>query len=241
MEQKLVIGQAMSTINPQITFSIIIPTLNEEKVLARQEAGLKSFGGETEIIVSDGGSRDGTLEIARRLGWSVVEGARGRGSQMNAGASIARGEVLIFLHADTILPEAAPELISEALIDSKVVGGNFRLKFSGNSRESGWLTRIYPLLRLGGMCYGDSGFFIRHNIFESVGGFRDYPIFEDCDLYRRLNKVGRFKMVDGAAETSSRRFEGRFMRTFLLWIVLQVLYWCGISPHRLAAYYRAVR
>ena len=222
-------------------FSIIIPTLNEEKILVRQWESLKEFGVDAEIIVADGGSSDGTLAIARRMGWEVVEAAKGRGQQMNAGAAIASAPVLIFLHADTILPVEASELISQALNDSEVVGGNFRLKFDGNRWESRWLTRIYPLLRLGGMCYGDSGFFLRREIFERVGGFRDYPIFEDSDLYRRIGRLGRFRMVDGVAKTSSRRFEGRFWRTLLLWVVLQILYWSGVPPRRLAEFYRVVR
>ena len=91
------------------------------------------------------------------------------------------------------------------------------------------------------MCYGDSGFFIRREVFEAVGGFRDYPIFEDCDLYRRMRSHGRFVRLEESATTSSRRFEGRFFRTLALWIFLQVLYWLGVSPRRLGDLYRAHR
>lgn len=221
--------------------SLVIPTLNEEKILPNQAVWLSDIGGEVEIIVADGGSSDRTPELARQYGWQIVTADRGRGRQMNAGAAVATGEVLVFLHADTMLPTGASELIRTALRDSRVVGGNFRLKFSGNGWESRWLTRLYPVLRLGGMCYGDSGFFMRRAIFERVGGYLQYPLFEDCDMYRRVSRLGRFVRVDGVALTSSRRFEGRFIRTFMLWIVLQVLYWCGVSPERLAAYYRISR
>jgi rSAM/selenodomain-associated transferase 2 len=221
--------------------SLIIPTLNEEKILPLQAACLRDFGGELEIIVADGLSSDRTQELARQYGWRIVASERGRGTQMNAGAAVATGEVLVFLHADTMLPARASAMISELLRDSRVVGGNFRLEFSGDRWESRWLTRLYPVLRLGGLCYGDSGFFLRREFFERVGGYREYPLFEDCDMYRRVSRLGRFVRVDGVATTSSRRFEGRFIRTFMLWIVLQVLYWCGVSPERLAVYYRIFR
>jgi rSAM/selenodomain-associated transferase 2 len=241
--------QAMSTItgnnfnNPdkKIDYSLIIPTLNEEKIIGEQILGLSRIGQGFEIIIADGSSTDGTQQVAKSLGCRVVESSRGRGPQMNAGAGIASGEVLIFIHADTQMPEGAARLISDTLRDHEVIGGNFRLKFSGDRWESRWLTRLYPLLRLGGMCYGDSGLFIRREIFEQVGGFRAYPIFEDCDIYRRLSKLGRFRTVDGYAVTSSRRFEGRFVRTFLLWVVLQILYWCGVPPSLLGKLYRNIR
>jgi rSAM/selenodomain-associated transferase 2 len=226
-------------------FSIIIPTFNEKNILSELRSSLRplveSGTGGVEVILSDGHSEDGTPEIAASYGWRTIGGERGRGRQMNAGAALAQGEILVFLHADTQLPAAALTMISGALRDPRVVGGNFKLKFAGKSREAAWLTRIYPLLRLGGMCYGDSGFFIRREIFTAIGGFRDYPIFEDCDLYRRVSRIGEFRTLSGAATTSSRRFEGRFLRTLLLWITLQCLYWLGISPHRLGKFYRACR
>ncbi len=226
-------------------FSIIVPTFNEKNIIEQLHQSLcPLIEGETdsvEIILTDGHSEDGTAGIAAGFGWITIDGERGRGRQMNAGAARARGEVLIFLHADTCLPVSALPMIRSALSDPETVGGNFRLKFAGKSREAEWLTRIYPLLRLGGMCYGDSGFFIRREIFTTIGGFRDYPLFEDCDLYRRLSRTGRFRTLPGVATTSSRRFEGRFLRTLRLWVTLQCLYWLGVSPHRLGKFYRAYR
>lgn len=230
-------------------FSIIIPTFNERegldslhKSLERViESSLHQGHSSTEVIVADGGSDDGTSAIASSYGWRTLNARRGRGSQMNAGGAVARGEILIFLHADTHLPPGAGAAIGEALKNGSVIGGNFSLKFAGSSREARWLTRIYPLLRLGGMCYGDSGFFIRRETFTRIGGFRDYPIFEDCDIYRRLRQIGEFRTLPLAATTSSRRFEGRFIRTLLLWMTLQCLYWLGVSPQRLGRLYRARR
>ncbi|MGH9800421.1 MAG: TIGR04283 family arsenosugar biosynthesis glycosyltransferase, partial [Blastocatellia bacterium] len=90
-------------------------------------------------------------------------------------------------------------------------------------------------------CYGDSAIFVRRRVFEQLGGYRDYPIFEDCDLYRRMRRVGKFVRLPAAAVTSSRRFEGRFTRTFALWMTMQVLYWLGVDPHRLNRWYKPLR
>ena len=221
--------------------SIIIPTLNEEATIRELAESLEQLHGEYEVIVADGGSDDATVSLLRQCGLRVIETARGRGRQMNAGAKLATGEALLFLHADTLLPENALAMMETLLQDSHVCGGNFSLIFDWKTREARLLTRIYPLLRLGGMCYGDSALFIRHNVFEQLGGYREYPIFEDCDLYRRMRRVGRFVRLPSAAITSSRRFEGRFVWTFALWAVMQVLYWLGVHPNRLARWYKPLR
>jgi len=217
--------------------SIIIPTLNEERVIRELAASITELPGNFEVIVADGGSEDRTVELAGECGLQSIIAPRGRGPQMNAGAAGARGDVLLFLHADTRLPHETFCLIELALQDTRVSGGNFGLLFDGGTHEAKFLTKIYPLLRFAGMCYGDSAIFTRRAIFESLGGFRDYPIFEDLDLYRRLNRAGKFKKLSATAVTSSRRFEGRFIRTFALWSILQVLYWLGVNPRRLYRFY----
>ncbi|MGE0883936.1 MAG: TIGR04283 family arsenosugar biosynthesis glycosyltransferase [Blastocatellales bacterium] len=222
-------------------FSIIIPTLNEAMTIGKLAQSLINLCDMAEIIVADGGSADETVRLASESGLRVIEAPRGRGRQMNAGAKLASGDVLIFLHADTRLPDQALAVIEAALDDEKVCGGNFSLIFDGETRQARLLTRIYPLLRLGGMCYGDSAIFVRREIFESLGGYRDYPIFEDCDLYRRMRRVGKFVRLPAAATTSSRRFEGRFIRTFALWATMQVLYWLGVDPNRLERMYKPLR
>jgi rSAM/selenodomain-associated transferase 2 len=221
--------------------SIIVPTLNEETTMLDLADSLGRLRGAFEVIVCDGGSADATVELARRCGLRVIEAPRGRGPQMNAGARLAKGETLLFLHADTRLPENALELIAGALADEMVCGGNFSLIFSGETREARMLTRIYPLLRLGGMLYGDSAIFARRGVFERLGGYREYPIFEDCDLYRRMRRMGRFARLNKRATTSSRRFEGRFIRTFALWSLMQVLYWLGVHPEFLNRLYKPLR
>src|SRR5262245_24196076 len=129
--------------------SIIVPTLNEETTILDLAASLGRLRGEFEVIICDGGSVDATVELAREPGLGAIGAPRGRGPQMNAGARLAEGETLLFLHADTRLPENAPGLINGALADEEVCGGNFSLIFSGDSREARLLTRIYPFLRLG--------------------------------------------------------------------------------------------
>lgn len=222
-------------------FSIIIPTLNEAKVINNLADALRRLSGDFEIIAADGGSQDETVRLARESGLSVVEAPRGRGRQMNAGARLASGDVLLFLHADTRLPEGALAMIEDLLKDKRVCGGNFSLVFDGSSLGARLLTRIYPLLRLGGMCYGDSAIFVRRSVFERLGGYSDYPLFEDCDLYRRMRRVGKFVRLPASAVTSSRRFERRFVRTFALWATMQVLYWLGVDPNRLNRWYKPLR
>ena len=221
--------------------SIIVPTLNEETTIPELAASLGRLRGDFEVIVCDGGSADATVEMARQCGLRVIEAPRGRGPQMNAGGRLAEGETLLFLHADTRLPENALEFVAGALADENVCGGAFSLNFGGDTLGARLLTRLYPLLRMGGMLYGDSAIFARRSVFDRLGGYREYPIFEDCDLYRRMSRLGRFVRLNARATTSSRRFEGRFIRTFALWSLMQVLYWLGVSPNLLNRLYKPLR
>ena len=220
--------------------SIIIPALNEEACIRAtldSAAGLDPF----EMIVADGGSTDRTVSIAREY-CRVVHSGSGRGLQQRTAAATASGEVLWFLHADSIPGSDALEAIEECLADERIAGGNFSLCFDGESRSARQLTRIYPCLRLLGLCYGDSGIFVRRTAYASVGGFRPYPLFEDVDLVRRLRGMGKFRTLPQKMLTSSRRFEHRnFAMMFAEWTALQVLFWAGVSPHWLARMYKPVR
>lgn len=219
--------------------SIVIPVYNEERSIGATLDALARLRGRVEVIAVDGGSADGTIGILRARGVRVVESARGRGAQLHAGACAARGAVLWFLHADTVpaSPDAAAR-IAEAMADGGVAGGNFSVHFGGGSRAARFLTWLYPRLRKLGLCYGDSGIFVRRDAYRLVGGFKPYPIFEDLDLVRGLRRAGRVAHLPSAVITSSRRFENRsFTITFSRWSALQVLYWMGVHPDRLGRMY----
>ena len=219
--------------------SVIIPTFNEASCIQRTLDAIARVRGNIEVIVVDGGSDDSTTEIARRAGARLIECDRGRGIQMHSGALIARGQTVLFLHADTILPREAVVLIENSLSDDAlVVGGNFEIRFDGESRAARFMTWLYPRLGQLGLYYGDSGIFVRADAYEEAGGFKPFPIFEDVDLVQRLKRRGRIKHLPIAVMTSSRRFENRrFVFTFLRWSMLQVLYWLGVSPMKLGRFY----
>jgi rSAM/selenodomain-associated transferase 2 len=223
--------------------SIIVPTLNEASQIVQTLIALEALEGKKEIVVADGGSDDNTVELARKCGVTVVHASRGRGLQLHAGAGRSQGDILWFVHADTLPPVHALKEILSALSAPSVAGGNFGLTFDGPSRAAQWLTAIYPALRRLNLCYGDSGIFIRRDVYQRIGGFRPFALFEDLDLLKRLRKAGRFVHLECRMVTSSRRFENKnFAVMWAYWTVLQILYWSGLSPNLLARwYYRARR
>ena len=222
--------------------SIIIPALNEAATLERTLAAVMQIDGDKEVIVVDGGSDDATAEIAARCGAMVIKAERGRGLQMDAGASLARGDVLWFVHADSIPPGESIREIEHALEDPRVTSGNFSIVFEGSTIAARHLTWTYPRLRMLGLYYGDAGIFVRRSAYDEVGGFRPYPLFEDLDLVKRLKRHGRFVNLRCRLIASSRRFENKsYGRVWAIWIVLQLLFWFGVSPNRLARWYAHAR
>ncbi len=192
-----------------------------------------------EIIVVDGGSKDGTKEIAHKYASVVLDSSPGRGVQQHIGACHAQGDVLLFLHADTWLPEGFQIMIENALSDPKIVFGAFRL---GHHPSTAVLNLVALMANLRclllKMPYGDQGLFMRRSDYFLVDGFEDLPIMEDVELVRRLNKIGKFKLVRARVRTSARRYDrnGVVYTTVRNWSLI-IRYLLGQSPERLHRFY----
>ncbi len=221
--------------------SIILPTLNEAATITttlQRLQPLREAG--HEVIVSDGGSDDSTIAQANPLADQLIEAPRGRAKQMNAGANAASGELLLFLHADTLLPEHAVELIGQGESTEKRRWGRFDVRLSGHHP----LLRVVEFMmnqrsRLSGIATGDQALFIERSLFKTVGGFPEQPLMEDIALCQRLKPYGRPLCLSARVITSSRRWEqhGILRTIFLMWR-LRFAYFCGQSPERLAARYQ---
>jgi rSAM/selenodomain-associated transferase 2/rSAM/selenodomain-associated transferase 1 len=223
---------------PGLTFSVIIPTLNEAAVIAACLEQVRALGPDIELIVADGGSGDDTAAIAREKGAVVCLSPPGRGVQCNAGAERAGGDILLFLHADTALPPDALVSIVSIFKDEKAQLATFGIKFDIEHR----LLRLYSRLarlNLPFGRFGDQCIVIRKTLFWSLGGFRDWPLFEDTDLICRAGRLTRVEWLPGEVTTSARRFlENGILRQELHNVFLTIQFILGVSPEKLAARYR---
>jgi rSAM/selenodomain-associated transferase 2/rSAM/selenodomain-associated transferase 1 len=218
--------------------SVVIPTLNEEVNLPKT---LKSVGRipHCEVIVADGGSLDRTVPIAEDWGAQIVQSDPCRGGQMNEGARRAYGDILLFLHADTILPENYAELIRHSLLNPNVPGGSFGVKFSPTTRHLNiksktisWRTTV---LR---KPYGDQAIFVRASLFRLMGGYADIPLMEDVEFVNRLRQRGKLAFIREPVVTDSRLFESRGrIKVTLRNKLTKMGYALGVSPERLARFY----
>lgn len=224
--------------------SIIIPALNEARRLPRLIAQLRTQRIEAEIVLVDGGSTDGTPATARSLGVRTIRSTPGRGQQLAAGAAVAAGDILLFLHADSHLPSNALRRVLDTLGDGpEIVGGNFRLLFDGDDGFSRWLNGFYRWIRSHGIYYGDSAVFVRRTVYDAIGGIRPIALMEDYDFNRRMERYGRTCCIDEPPlVTSSRRFRGRHPVVIVYgWLKIHLLFYLGVSPDRLAQLYDSAR
>jgi rSAM/selenodomain-associated transferase 2 len=219
--------------------SIIIPVLDEERRIDERLTELRDC---VDIIVVDGGSRDRTVERARAFpGVRVEKAPRGRASQMNHGARLASGDVLLFLHADVSLPPDAVTHIERALADARTVAGAFRTWHVADGRSAPWLHLADLRSRYSGLPYGDQALFVRREAFWKAGGFPEQPLMEDLELSLRLRRLGPIAIVPASVRVSGRRFLAHPIRDTLLVNAFPLLYRLGVPPATLARLYRDVR
>ena len=235
-----------------MTISVIIPTLNEARIIADTLSHTTRLGFD-EVIVVDGGSTDQTRTVVDSVVSATRHSAprtarllavpRGRARQMNAGAQASRGDVLVFVHADTLLPLTAKQEIVAALTANATVGGRFDVQFDRPSPVGQIISTLMNWRsRWSGIATGDHAIFVKRRTFDQLGGFADIPLMEDVDFSRRLKRLGKIAMLPDRVVTSFRRWDAHGpIKTIVLMWVLRFLYWIGVSPHRLVHFYTAVR
>ena len=222
-------------------FSIIVPMLNEAPGLPGLLARLTELERQgCEILIVDGGSDDGSVSLAERAGFRVLASQKGRARQMNLGAAQATGDVLLFLHADTLLPEGALTSVRQTMLKTAAVWGRFDVLIDG----------AHPMLRViatlmnhrsrwTGIATGDQAIFVTRKAFDAVGGYPDQPLMEDIELSNRLRALARPACIPTPVRTSGRRWESRGVwRTVLLMWRLRWAYWRGTPAEQLAQRYR---
>jgi len=227
----------------QLKISIVMPVLNEAENL-RNTLGHLHLSENEELIIVDGGSVDGTVSIAREFTDKVFTAKTGRASVMNFGAQNAQGDILLFLHADCILPDNSFTLIREVLRNKNIAAGAFALRI--DSKKTVFrIIEIFSNLRavLTSLIYGDQGMFLRKETFNRLGGFADIPLMEDIEISLRLNKAGKIVFLKQAITVSSRRWvkEGIVYTTLRNWINAFSYTFLKVSPEKLVRQYKDVR
>jgi rSAM/selenodomain-associated transferase 2 len=238
-------AEALRTLAVKPWLSVVVPVLDEAQrldVALRRLVGLPAVD---EVLVVDGGSRDGTRAVAQNVpGVRLLEAPRGRARQMNVGAAAARGEVLCFLHADVTLPRDAAGHVARAFARKTVVACAFQTRTVDDVGHS-WASAFLPVADLRSrwthLPYGDQAVSVRRTAFEHVGGFPEQPLLEDVELARRLSRVGTLVRLRSKVTVSGRRFLKRPLRTLLFWNTFPVLYQLGIRTSFLEKLYGTVR
>lgn len=219
--------------------SIIIPCLNEEDFLDKTLNQVLKLPGNFEIIVVDGGSSDKSLEIASSYKNVVTSvSGKGRANQMNHGAKLASGEILLFLHADTVLPTSTYQAILTHLQKPKHIGGSFWLMLDKEHlvlKFYSWCSKF----SLEFFTYGDHAIFIRKQVFQDIGGYKNIPFMEDVEIQKRLREKGKFRKLDIPVTTSARRFtRDGTIKQMIMNVLLVGLFKLGVAPQKLKRFYK---
>ena len=221
-----------------VKLSVIIPTLDEAERIPRVLKSVMLPG--VEVVVVDGGSRDGSVQRAREVGVPVLESGRGRARQLARGVEATSGDIVLMLHADTLLPRNWSEVLREALEDPTLVGGAFRFAFDTRGPALAvleWGARLRGGLLM--LPYGDQGLFVRRGVLDSIGGIPQVPILEDLDLVREMKRRGRMVLLDAPAQTSARRhLEHGIWKTAFRHTLAALAWYFGVDRARIAAWLR---
>lgn len=224
----------------QKRISVIIPVINEEKILSKIINNLKSYPN-IEVIFVDGGSKDKTINLIKKSGFKwVLSPILRRSYQMNLGAEFAQGDILLFLHSDTILPPKFTDLVNCVCEKKDFIAGAFYLKIASNKSIFRWLEILIKVRsHLFSLPYGDQGIFLTKETFTQLKGYRDLAIMEDFDIIQRLKKKGKIYLVKDAVITSARRWEKLgILQTTLINQIIIIGYYLGINSEKLAKIYR---
>ncbi len=230
---------SLNNLSPTTKITIIIPILNEAGMIQSILAQL-IHDPELEVIVVDGGSEDLSVRLVQEMGVKVIVAPLGRGKQMNVGATVATGEILLFLHADTQLPSGFAAIVRETLSLPKIIAGAFELKIDGEGQSlrfvetmTNWRSRFLSLP------YGDQAIFLKASVFKEIGGFPELPIMEDFQLIRQLKRRGKIAIARPPVLTSARRWQklGVLRTTFINQLII-IGYFLGFPPILLRRFYQ---
>ena len=221
-----------------LNISIIIPTLNEEDNIALLAENIA--GSDIEVIIVDGGSHDRTVELAEKNNFPILSSTQGRAAQLNLGAAEAKGDILIFLHADTRLPENYKEEVAKILGQRENIAGAFRLSIENPTPAMRFIAACANLRSsLFQLPYGDQAIFVHKKSFIRLNKFPELPIMEDYLFIKEAKKYGRIGLSKKCVKTSARRWSKLgTVRTTLINQLVIIGYYCGVSPRRLASLYR---
>lgn len=224
----------------ELAVSIVVPVLDEAAIIDDALGRLRRDFTDCEVVVVDGGSTDGSAELAASH-VRVIEAAGGRATQMNEGARHTRGDVLWFIHADTAIEPAALAQVRAALADPGTVGGGLTLRFDRRSAGLNYLAwTSNHRARTMHWIFGDQAMFVRRSVFTEIGGFPELPIMEDLEMSRRLHRRGELAVLSATSTAAARRFEQHGTWQMVVFMqYLKALYFVGVSPQAIARRYRA--